>query len=344
LRMGTRFPSIPIVMKVTIRDVAKAAGVSPSTVSRALNGKGRMRPETRERILRIARELGFRPNPLAKGLATKMNYCIGVGIDARHLPIKRSFYGAVLEAIEEVLDREGYHLVFSVIRNAEAPRCVIEGRVDGVILMGTDVRGELVEKLREKLPLVLVDYHLPGAAAVVTDNFGGAKAAVEHLIGHGHRKIAFVVETLSDPNFKERFEGYRAALEAHGILFDEKLVFEGGRRAESSRFAMEKFFETREMPTAIFGANDHMAIGAIRALKEAGIRVPEDVAVAGFDDGDLAPHVTPPLTSVHVPRGEMGRRAAVLLLDLLRGKLCTVKTDILSITLTIRSSCGCGST
>lgn len=330
-------------MKVTIRDVARAAGVSPSTVSRALNGKGRMRPETRERILRIAREMGFRPNPLAKGLATSVNFCIGAAIDARHLPIKRSFYGAVLEGIEEVLDREGYQLAFSVARDRGIPRCVAEGRVDGLILMGTDIPPELVEELRGRLPLVLVDHHLPGVDAVVSDNVGGARAAVEHLIGHGHRRIAFVVETLSDPNFRERLRGYREALESHGIAFDEELVFVGGRRPDSARFAMGRFLRMGDPPTALFGANDHMAIGAMKVLREAGLEVPGDVAVVGFDDGDLAPHMVPPLTSVHVSRREMGRAAARRLLALLRGpaepRLITLRTELV-----VRSSCGCRGT
>ncbi len=328
---------------ITIRDIAKLAGVSPSTVSRALNGKGRMRPETRERIVKLAQELGFRPNPLAKGLATKVNHCIGVGIDARHLPLKRSFYGAVLEGIEEVLNHRGYHLVFSVLREGGIPRCVTEGRVDGLILMGTDISTKLVEEVRAELPVVLVDHHVPvpGVAVVVSDNVGGARRVVEHLLEHGYRRIAFLVETLSDPNFRERLEGYRLALESHGIPFDRSLVFEGGRRPDSVLRAMEGFLSLDDLPQAIFGANDNMVIEAVKILKEAGLRVPGDIAVAGFDDGDLAPHVDPPLTTAHVPRREMGRLAADLILRALKGGEIPPEPLVLETPLVIRASCGC---
>lgn len=303
-----------------------------------------MRPETRERIIRIAREMGFRPNPLAKGLATRVNFCVGAAIDARHLPIKRSFYGAVLEGVEEVMDEAGYQLVFSVIRHGDLPRSVLEGRVDGLILMGTDIPPQLVEDLKGRVPLVLVDHHLPGVDAVVSNNVGGARCAVEHLIAHGHRRIAFVVETLSDPNFRERLLGYREALEAHGISFDETLVFVGGRRRGSPRFAMGRLLEMENPPTAIFGANDHMAIGALQALREAGLEVPRDVALVGFDDGDLAPHAVPPLTSVRVSRKEMGRTAARRLLQLICSPSTSPKLITLPTELVIRASCGCPGT
>ena len=277
-------------MAVTIRDVAKRAGVSPSTASRALNGKGRMRPETRARILRAAQELGYRPNVHARGLATRVTGCIGVVIAARHLPVERSFYGLVLEAIESTLDREGYHVVFSVLRDQSPPKCAQEGRVDGLALLGTDVGPQLVLPLREQLPVVLVDHAIPGVDSVLPDSESGARAAVAHLIAHGHREIAFIAETLTDPSFARRLAGYREALAAHGIPYREELVAEGGRRPQSWQVAMNKLLQLEKLPTAIFAANDSMAIGAMRVLQARGISVPEGMAVVGFDDGDLAPY------------------------------------------------------
>ena len=160
-------------MAVTIRDVARRAGVSPSTASRALNGKGRMHPETRARVLRAAKELGYRPNVHAKGLATKRTECIGVAIDARHIPLEStSFYGPVLEAIEVTLAAEGYHTVFTVLRQHQPPRCALEGRVDGLVFLGTDIGEDIVTPVKE-IPVVLVDNHLPGFDGVVGDNLGG---------------------------------------------------------------------------------------------------------------------------------------------------------------------------
>jgi len=328
-------------MVVTIRDVAKRAGVSPSTVSRALNGKGRMRPETRARILRAAQELGYRPNVHAKGLATKVTSCVGVVIAARHLPVERSFYGLVLEAMESTLASEGYHVVFSVLREQVPPKCAQEGRVDGLAVLGTDISPELVLSLREELPVVLVDNALPGVDSVLPDNEGGARVGVEHVIAHGHREIAFIAETLADPSFARRLDGYRAALAAHGLPYREELVVEGGRRPESWQLAMEKLFALKKLPTAIFAANDPMAIGAMRTLQERGMAVPEDVAVVGFDDGDLAPYVSPPLTSVFVPRWEMGEVAARRLLELVQGKESRARQIILATELVVRHSCGC---
>ncbi len=329
-------------MAVTIRDVARRAGVSPSTASRALNGKGRMRPETRARVLRAAKELGYRPNVHAKGLATKRTECIGVVIDARHVPVKRSFYGLILEAIEVTLAAEGYHTVFTVLREHKPPRCALERRVDGLVFLGTDIGEDIITPVKE-LPIVLVDNHLPGFDGVVGDNPGGARLAVEHLIEHGHRRIAFVCETLADLSFRERFEGYRQTLTAHGIPVDEHLVIEGGRGKDYVQVAMRKLLARDPLPTAIFAANDSMAVGAMRVLKEHGFSVPGDVAVVGFDDGDLAPHIDPPLTSVFVPRWEMGETAALRLLELIRGREPRARTIVLATELVRRRSCGCPS-
>lgn len=329
------------VMRVTIHEIARRAGVSPSTVSRALNGKGRMRPETRERILRIARELNYRPNAHARGLATKKTHCIGVGISERHMPVKRSFYNVILSSLESTLASHGYHLVFSVLHNEEIPRCVSEGRVDGFIILGTDVQRSLVRTLVKRVPILLVDNHLPGVDAIAVDNTGGAYFAVEHLISHGHRRIAFMVETMGDPNFEERFLGYRKALEDHGISFDEQLLVEGRRERGFVRIAVRKFLEIKPLPTAIFAANDYTAAGAISLLREEGLRVPEDVAVVGFDDGEVAAYISPPLTTVFVPRGDMGRLAALRMVELLEGKEKRPRSIVLAPELVRRRSCGC---
>lgn len=332
-------------MRITIRDIAKLLGVSPSTVSRALSGKGRISPVLRERIRKVAEELGYQPNILARGLATRSTCAVGVVIHERHLPLdERSFYGVILEAIETEVSKHGYHVVFSTLRDQALPRCVTERRIDGVIFLGTDIKEELVRPISVELPTVLVDHKLPGITSVVGDNVGGARLATIHLLSHGHREIAFVAETLDDPSFRARFEGYRRALEEHGLKVRKELVVEGGRRKDSDRIAMQKLLRKRKLPTAIFAANDFMAAGAITVLTKAGFRIPGDIAVVGFDDGALATLVHPPLTSVHVPRVEMGRVAAACLLRLLASPKEPFQTIILPTTLTIRESCGCKGT
>lgn len=328
-------------MAVTIHDIARAVGVSPSTVSRALSGKGRISTATRERIRRVAEELGYRPNMLARGLATNTTGAIGVVIHKRHMPVEKSFYGAILEAIEGEVSRHGYHVVFSTLRDHNFPRCVQEKRVDGLILLGTDVDESLLRPLGERLPIVLVDHHVPGLASVMGDNVGGAFSAIQHLIAHGHRKIAFIVETLNDPNFRARFAGYRKALKQHGLQFDERLVVESNWQ-EGFRYAdVERLFHDKDAPSAVFAANDYMAVGTVMGLIKAGLRVPHDVAVIGFDDASWATIVDPPLTSVHVPRVEMGKVAAQRLLRMLSGAERREGLTLLPTSLTIRASCGC---
>lgn len=332
-------------MRVTIHDIARIVGVAPSTVSRALSGKGRISPTTRERIRKVAEELGYQPNMLARGLATRSTCAIGVVIHERHLPLdERSFYGVILETIEAEVSKHGYHVVFSTLRNQSLPRCIKERRVDGVIFLGTDINEELIRPISEELPVVLVDHCLPGLTSIVSDNVGGAYLATEHLFSHGHREIAFVAETLEDPSFRARFEGYRQALERYGLRVKKELVVEGGRRSDSDQIAMKKLLRKRKLPTAIFAANDFMAAGAIKALTKAGLSVPDDVAVVGFDDGALATLVHPPLTSVRVPRVEMGKTAASCIIKLLASPSETSQVIVLSTPLTIRESCGCKGT
>lgn len=327
---------------MTIHDIAKLLGVAPSTVSRALSGKGRISPATREKIQRVAEELGYRPNALARGLATRRTGEIGGLIHERHLPLdERSFYGVILATIEAELGQHDYHVLFSTLGDHVFPRCVEERRVEGLIILGTDVSEPLVRSLAAVVPVVLVDHAFPGITSVVGDNVGGARLATAHLLDHGHREVAFVAETLADPGFRTRFEGYKLALMERGLRVRNDLVFEGGRRSDSDQVAMEKLLGCKRIPSAIFAANDFMAVGAIKALANAGRRVPEDVAVVGFDDGALATVVDPPLTTVHVPRVEMGRVAARRLLELLSGKAGAPATEVLPTSLTIRASCGC---
>lgn len=328
-------------MGLTIHDIARLLGVSPSTVSRALSGKGRVSQATRERIRKVAEELGYQPNALARALATRATFAVGVVIHERHLPLdERSFYGVILATIESEVALHGYHVVFATMRDHLVPRCIQEGRVDGVVFLGTDIPPEGVREVNAKMPVVLVDHHLPGVVSVVGDNVGGGKRAVQHLLDHGHSRIAFVAETLADPSFRERFEGYKEGLHEHGLPLRKRWVIEGGRRPDSDRRAMERFLRLPTLPTAIFAANDFMAVGAIRALIEAGFGVPGDVAVVGFDDGALATVVQPSLTTVRVPRVEMGKVAAQALLELLRGEEVPL-LSVLPTPLTVRASCGC---
>lgn len=329
-------------MEITIKDIAKMAKVAPSTVSRALNNKGRMSDATRERIRQLARELGYHPNINAKGLATNKTGNIGIVINKRHSPEGfYDFYGTIIVGVEEAIEKQGYHLIFSSTDGGpSAPRCVKERRVDGVIFMGCDISKELILSLND-IPLVLVDNYLDGVNSIAIDNEGGAYKAVEYLIKLGYRKIGFIAERLSDLSFKERFEGYKAALKEYGLEYHADLVAEGLTPPEHGYVAMKKLLK-RGTPPAVFAANDSTAAGAIKAIKENGLRVPDDIAVIGFDDGPTALHTVPLLTTVRVFREKMARVAAKRLMELIENPDQPPIQLRLPTELVIRESCGGG--
>ena len=324
---------------VTIHDIAEELGLSSSTVSRALNNKGRVGAQTQQKILKTAKKFGYRPSMAARSLVTQQTGNIGFLVSKHQLLSDSSFYEEVMEGGETIASEHGYRFFFSRDAVEIAPQFIAEGRVDGIILAGCEIPTQLIRQVREQLPVVIVDHHLEGIDSVMIDNVGGARKAVTHLVQLGHRQIGFVTETLNNLSFSERCEGYKQALEAHGIAFNEALVAEGIPGANCGYVALQHLFEHAH-PTAVFAANDEAAAGAIRAIKESGLRVPEDIAVVGFDDGTLAPHTEPPLTSVRVFRRTMGRWAATRLLQLLEDPNSPPVQINVSTKLVIRGSCG----
>jgi len=325
--------------KVTLHNIAEALGLSPSTVSRALNNKGRVSKQTRERVLEMARQLGYRPSMAGRSLVTQRTTNFGFLVSKHQLLSDGSFYGEVMEGAEAIASVHGYRFFFSRDAVENAPQLIAEGRVDGMILAGCEIPAQLILDMRRKLPVVVVDNHLEGVDSVVIDNVGGARKAVTHLVQLGHRKIGFIAETLKNLSFSERFKGYKQALEVHGIILDKRLVAEGIAGANCGYVAMQRLL-VHARPTAVFAANDEAAAGAIRAIKESGLRIPQDIAVVGFDDGALAPHTEPPLTSVRVFRTVMGEWAVKRLLELLTDYESPPIQIKVSTQLVIRGSCG----
>ncbi|MCD5417769.1 LacI family transcriptional regulator [Candidatus Bipolaricaulota bacterium] len=327
-------------MRITIKDIAKKMGVAPSTVSRALNKKGRIGKATRRKILRAAQEMDYHPNVNARGLATNRTGNIGIIIDKRHRPLLSSFYDRIILRVEEETGNQGYHLIFATTDGGPSPpRCVQERYVDGLILMGCDISEELILCLQKGIPIVLVDNYLDGVNSIATENIGGGYKAVEHLIELGHREIGFISEPLSDLNFRQRFEGYRLALKEHGLKYDVDLVAEGSTRPDHGYVAMKRLLE-RGRPSAVFAANDATAVGALRAMTEKELRAPDDIAVVGFDDGEIASHTDPPLTTARIFREKMGALAANRLMELIKNPDQPPVQIRLSTELIIRGSCG----
>jgi LacI family transcriptional regulator, galactose operon repressor len=318
--------------RVTIRRLAEASGVSIGTVSRALNGYADVRPETRERIMRLARELDYTPAAAARSLKTQRSHVIGVFLDTGegHPDLQHPFFHEVLVGLKNTIGSGGYDLLLFA---SEAPgngygthsylKRARHHNVEGVVLMGLDPEDPEVRRLvRSDLPTVGVDVALEGAATsfVISDNVDGASRAVRHFHSIGHRRIATITGMLETRTGADRLRGYRQALQACGLAYRDEYVAYGDFYVESGRRAMADLLSLDEPPTAVFAASDMMALGAIRAAGDAGLGVPADVSVIGFDDIQLADHMNPPLTTVRQDKAGLGVAAGSALVRLIAGE------------------------
>lgn len=320
---GTRAPHDG---KVTLGMVAAASGVSPSTVSRILNGTAVVSKEKREAIDRAIAELGFVPNPIARGLAGGRTLSIGVITQAIDSP----FYGVALRAIEQELTEAGYSPLFVSGHwdAADETRCVEllrARRVDGMIVLDARLDDAALARLAHEMPVVATGRQVSGKNlhAFDFDHLQGARIATEHLLALGHRHIAFIAGDPIHADSIERLRGYRAALEDAGVAYNPALVMQGTYKEESGVAATERLLDSGARFSAIFAANDQMAFGAALALYRRGLRVPDDVSLVGVDDVPAAAHAIPPLTTIHQGAYELGRLAAQSLLQLLAGKTPT---------------------
>jgi LacI family transcriptional regulator len=308
--------------KVTLELVAQRAGVSPSTVSRILNGTAVVSDDKREAVDRAIAELGFVPNPVARGLAGGRTLSIGVLTQAIDSP----FYGVELRGIEDALDRAGYSALFvsGHWNAAEEARCIEvlrSRRVDGLIVLTGRLSDQALRAYAKSLPVVVTGRTLNALHlfSLNFDNVGGARIATEHLLALGHRRIACITGDMAHPDAVERLQGYRQALEQAGVGYDASLVVAGQFHEHSGHMAMDHLLDNRCRFTAVFASNDQMAFGAALALHRRGLRVPDDVSLVGFDDLATATYSIPPLSTVHQPGYELGRIAAQAMLQLLAG-------------------------
>jgi len=271
----------------TLEDVAREAGVSPSTVSRVINGSAKVRPSKLKAVLEAIERLGYQPNLMAKGLAQGKSLTIGVMVQE----ISSPFYGEIVKGIEQGLDGTLYHPVFStghwqLEQEMEALRVLSARQIDALIVLDSLVPEEYLLRLARKMPLVLFGRRIKGLerSTLLVDNFRGAYLGTRHLIELGHTQIAHIAGPAHHPDAKERLEGYRKALEEAAIPFDPGLVVGGDYLETSGVLAVEHLLSRRVRFTAIFAANDQMAMGVMLALHRRGIRVPEDISLVGFDD------------------------------------------------------------
>ncbi|REE88671.1 LacI family transcriptional regulator [Paenibacillus taihuensis] len=310
-------------MTVTIYDVAREAGVSMATVSRVVNNNPNVKPQTRKKVFEAIERLGYRPNAVARGLASKKTTTVGVVIP----DISNAIFAEVARGIEDIANMYHYNIILC---NADKKKdkeirvinTLLEKQVDGLLFMGGAVTEEHLQAFRTaNVPIVLcaTTDEQGTIPSVDIDHEGAAFDAVQALIRSGHTRIAMICGTLQDPaNGYARFQGYKRALEAAGLPYDESLVRIGNYRYESGVDAMKYFLDLSERPTAVFSATDEMAIGAIHCIQDAGLKVPDNISVISVDNSRMASMVRPQLTAVAQPMYDIGAVSMRLLTKLMK--------------------------
>ena len=309
-------------MTVTIYDVAREANVSMATVSRVVNNNPNVKPQTRKKVFDAIERLGYRPNAVARGLASKKTTTVGVVIP----DISNSIFAEVARGIEDIANMYHYNIILC---NADKRKekeirvinTLLEKQVDGLLFMGGTVTEEHIQAFKTaSVPIVLCATSDENEMypSVDIDHEAAARDAVKALIEKGHRRIAMISGTLQDPsNGFARYQGYKRALEEAGIKLDESLVRIGNYRYEAGVEVTKYFMQLSERPTAIFSANDEMAIGAIHTIQDEGLRVPEDLSVISVDNVRMASMVRPQLTTVAQPMYDIGAVSMRLLTKLM---------------------------
>jgi LacI family transcriptional regulator len=329
--------------RATIREIARAAGVSIATVSRVINGRPDVAPQTREAVLRVVREHGFSTNRNARALSGGRTGLVGVT-----LPILEAAYFAVIVsgAAEALYENDMRIVLCPTLHQHEREITLLDrlmhGTTDGAVLMLPEESNAELRALQDTgYPFVVVDPRVPldeGIPAVSAANASGARAAVQHLLSLGHRRIGAILGPREWMASTERLNGYGSALAAAGVLPDPELVVESDFSIESGEEAAAALLDLPERPTAVFGFNDNVAIGALRAAEARGLAVPGDVSVVGFDDSEQSGLVTPALTTVRQPLAEMGRMGVSVLLRLLDHQRVEAMSIELATRLVVRES------
>jgi len=311
-------------MRKTIEHVAQLAKVSKATVSRVLNDSPKVKEETRERVMKIVKELAYYPSAMARRLTTNKAETIGIIIPAPHdRTFGNPFYTEILRGFTHQAKIKKYDLLlFTNEHKFNYSQLFYDRRVDGLLLIGVKRNDKgIIQLSKRKLPYILtgkIDYK--DANYIDAENRKGAYQAVSYLANLNHKKIAYIGGSFEFVFNQERFEGYLSALQDHNLEYGKELTTESISTQESGYEAMCRLLKISPVPTAVFVANDLDAIGAMKAVREKGLRIPEDIAFIGFDDIQLASHIEPSLTTVRQPIFKMGTTAISLLVQLIEGK------------------------
>jgi len=334
-------------MYPTIKDVAKEAKVSIATVSLVIHNNGRITQETRKKVLKAIKKLNYHPSRSARGLVSSTTGNIGFILTEDHFLKTEPFYTKIFLGTEfEARAKDYYMLLATVPSNFKEgdplPRFIVERNYDGIIIAGR-VSDALMESiLKYNLPIVFVDFYptIGDYPNVLTDNLNGGLLATEYLIKNGHKNIAFIGGEISHPSIRERLRGYKLALE-RALLNDnaECIITNDEYLSRQNGYnSVRKLFQSRNNITAIFAANDATAIGVMQYLNDNGYRIPDDVSLIGFDDVEADLLIDPPLTTVRVPKLEIGIEAVQLLLNMIKNNKVTAKKIVVPVELIVRGS------
>jgi LacI family transcriptional regulator len=331
---------------VTIKDVARLSGVSPMTVSRVINQSLRVSPGTRSRVEQAIAELGYVPSRLARGLSRQKTGTIALIVP----DVANPFFTLIVRGAEDVARRAGYRVLlcdtrFDLTLEAEVIEEMIAHRVEGIVIapVSDASRSQLKRLARFGVPFVLIDRTIPGIECdvVLGDSTAGARSLVEHLIGLGHRRIGMIVEDENVSTARERRAGYAEALEQAGIELDPALVVRATADPQGGAVGMAKLLQLPERPTGVFTVNNLVALGAIEAVRAAGLEVPDDVALVCYDDIEYASRLYPFLTVMLQPAETFGTLGTQLLFERIEGRqLDRTRKVVLPADFVVRESCG----
>jgi LacI family transcriptional regulator len=328
--------------RVTHKDVAERAGVSVATVSYVLNNGPRpVSPETRTRVEEAIAELGYYPNEVARSLRLQQSSTIGLILPNVMNPV----FGEIARELESVCTQEGFLvLLCNSDRQHEREKRFIQmlraKQVDGVVITPHSEPLTLIEPLLQaRIPVIVLEHDLPAVHCIAMDELQGGRIATQHLIDLGHRRIALIKRAPTSALSRQRSMGYRQTLAAAGIPYDPQLVLECTAGQAAGAQAMQQLLTLRDPPTAVFTHNDVLAMGALHAIHSAGLRVPDDMSLVGYDDITSAAYFSPPLTTVCTPKAQMGALAGQTLLQLVRRTTEQAPhTRFLPVELIVRSS------
>ncbi|MCS7201400.1 MAG: LacI family transcriptional regulator [Dictyoglomus sp.] len=334
-----------VIKPPTMKDVAKLAGVSVSTVSHVINKTRHVEEETKKKVLSAIKELGYRPNIVARSLRKKTTHTVGLIVSN----ITNLFYPEVVRGVEDTLLNYKYNLILcnsdeNIDKEREYIEVLYSKQVDGIIITpskSTETRKNLEIFISQNIPVVLVDRRIKGidTDVVLVDNISGTFLATEYLINLGHKRIGIITGPLDTTTGKERLEGYLQALDKNKIPRDDSLIKEGDFKRDGGYIKGKELLSLEDPPTAIISSNNLMTLGLISAIQELELKIPDDLSVISFDDMEWFKYFSPSITAIYQPSYELGKNAGLLLLERLRRRRKKAKEVILPTKLIIRESC-----